>query len=227
MKTKQKTPESPRKVYGYLRVSTIDQNNDKFETDILKFANDKKLGNVEFVSEKVTGKKSWKKRELFQLVTKMNPGDVLIVPELSRLGRSLIDVLECMNVLTEKDCICYSVKEASQLNGLDMQSKMMRTMLGLFAEIERDLISSRTKEGLQAAKAKGVKLGRPAGSSSSKLDQHHDAIVEMVKNGVQRSAISHKFGVTPVGLWYWLKKEGLLNLQPDWKTRIPTGKSKQ
>jgi len=220
-------PATGGAVYSYLRVSTIDQNTEKFKNDVLRFANDRKLGNVEFTEEKVTGKKSWKKRELYKLVEKMNSGDVLIVPELSRLGRSLIDVLECLEVLKQKQCKCYSVKENFHLNGDDMQSTMMSTLLALFAKIERDLISQRTKEGLQAAKERGTKLGRPVGSSSSKLDQYHDEIVQMIKQGVGRSAIAHKFKVTPVGLWYWLKKENLINLQPDWKTDVLPGKSKQ
>ena len=150
------------RVVGYLRVSTVDQDVEKNKADILNFVNGKKFGrNVEFVDEKISGMKSWKKRKLAQVVEDLQAGDTLVVPELSRLGRSLVEVLEVLNVLTQKDVAVYSVKENFQLNGADMQSKVMRTMLGLFAEIERDLISARTKEGLVARKAQGVKLGRP------------------------------------------------------------------
>ena len=93
----------------------------------------------------------------------MSEGDILIVPELSRLGRSLVEVLEVLNELKDKGVKVFSVKENFQLNGDDIQSKVMRTMLGLFAEIERDLISARTKEGLAAAKASGKRLCRPIG----------------------------------------------------------------
>ena len=127
-----------KQVIGYLRVSTIDQDTEKNEAALLKFANQKDFGKVTFRSEKVSGIKSWKKRELFTIVEGMEAGDIMIVPELSRLGRSLVDVLDVLNVLKDKQVKVYSVKENFQLNGDDMQSKMMRTMLSLFAEIERD-----------------------------------------------------------------------------------------
>lgn len=102
--TKIKTKVHPRprqfRIYGYLRVSTIDQDTEKNKADILSFANSKGfLGQVEFVEEKVSGLKSWKKRKLKDLVESMSEGDILIVPELSRLGRSLVEVLEVLNEL--------------------------------------------------------------------------------------------------------------------------------
>ncbi|HKM39208.1 MAG TPA: recombinase family protein, partial [bacterium] len=172
------------KIYGYLRVSTIDQDTEKNKAAILSFANSKGfLGRVEFVEEKVSGLKSWKKRKLKDLVESMSEGDILIVPELSRLGRSLVEVLEVLNELKDKGVKVFSVKENFQLNGDDIQSKVMRTMLGLFAEIERDLISARTKEGLAAAKASGKRLGRPKGPGKSKLDKFKPEIVALLKNG--------------------------------------------
>lgn len=127
--------KSKSKVIGYLRVSTVDQDSAKNEADILKFANTHNFGKVEFVSEKVSGTTSWKKRKLFDVVQSMMEGDILIVPELSRLGRSLVNVLDVLNELSNRKVKVYSVKEAFQLNGDDMQSKVMRTMLSLFAEI--------------------------------------------------------------------------------------------
>jgi len=99
----------------------------------------------------------WKKRKLKDLVDSMTSGDVLIVPELSRVGRSIVEVLDVLTTLKDKDVSVYSVKENFQLNGDDMQSKVMRTMLSLFAEIERDLISARTKEGCQRRRDFAVK----------------------------------------------------------------------
>lgn len=203
-----------RKVVGYLRVSTVDQGTEKNEADILKFANNKDLGKVEFVSEKVSGTRSWKRRKLKEVVDSMESGDVLIVPELSRLGRSLVEVLEVLNVLKEKGVAVYSTKENFQLNGGDMQSKVMRTMLGLFAEIERDLISARTKEGLEAAKRKGKLLGRPKGPGKSKLDPYEPEIVALLKNGSRKNFIAKRYGVTPATLTQWLKKKELNTLEP-------------
>ena len=182
--------KTKNKVIGYLRVSTVDQDTNKNEADILKFANAHDFGKVEFVSEKISGITSWKKRKLFDVVQSLHAGDVLIVPELSRLGRSLVDVLDVLNDLSKKQVKVYSVKEAFQLNGDDMQSKVMRTMLSLFAEIERDLISARTKDGLQAARAEGRIGGRPKGIGKSKLDKHETEIIALMKNGSQRQFIA-------------------------------------
>lgn len=203
-----------QKVIGYLRVSTIDQDTDKNEAAILKFANDKDFGKVEFISEKVSGTMSWKKRKLFEVVNIMNKGDILIVPELSRLGRSLVDVLDVLNTLSDKDVKVYSVKENFQINGHDIQSKMMRTMLGLFSEIERDLISARTKEGLAAARAKGKLLGRPKGIGKSRLDVHREDILALIKNGSNRKFIAKRFGVSPGTITHWLKRHNLDSITP-------------
>lgn len=207
--------KSRRQIIGYLRVSTIDQDTEKNKAAVLAFANAKGfIGKVEFVEEKISGLKSWKKRKLNDLVHSMTSGDILIVPELSRLGRSLVEVLEVLNTLKDKEVKVYSVKENFQLNGDDMQSKVMRTMLGLFAEIERDLISARTKEGLAAAKASGKRLGRPKGPGKSKLDEFRPEIEALLKNGSRKNFIALRYGVTPATLSNWLKKHGLDSIKP-------------
>jgi DNA invertase Pin-like site-specific DNA recombinase len=164
-----------RRVIGYLRVSTQDQDIEKNKADILAFANERKLGPVEWVTEKVSGVKTWKKRELAKAVDSLSAGDWLIVPELSRLGRSTLDILEVLKVLREKGVNVYAIKGAWTLNGT-IEAKVFVTMMALFAEIERDLISARTKEALKARKASGVKLGRPKGPGKSKLDQYRPEI---------------------------------------------------
>jgi DNA invertase Pin-like site-specific DNA recombinase len=206
-------PKSKNKVIGYLRVSTIDQDTEKNEADVLKFANDHDFGKVEFITERISGMKSWKHRKLAEVVQGMNAGDVLIVPELSRLGRSLVNVLEVLNELSQRDVKVYSVKEPFQLNGDDMQSKIMRTMLGLFAEIERDLISARTKEGLASARAKGLILGRPKGIGKSRLDTYKPEIVAMLKNGSKRQFVAQRYGVTSAALLHWLKRHELNDIK--------------
>lgn len=205
----------PKKTIGYLRVSTFEQDTDKNQAEVLKFANDRGLVAVEFITEKISGTKSWKKRKLFDVVQSLNADDVLIVPELSRLGRSLVNVLDVLNELSNKHVRVYSVKEAFQLNGDDMQSKVMRTMLALFAEIEHDLIVARTKEGIAAARAKGKLLGRPRGIGKSRLDVHEPEIIALMKNGSQRQFIAKRYGVTSAGLLHWLKRHGLDNIEPE------------
>jgi len=95
-----------------------------------------------------------------------------------------------------------------------MQAKVMRTMLALFAEIERDLISARTREGLLAAKSKGKVLGRPKGSGKSKLDQYQPEIIALIKDGAMKTFIAKRYGISPVGLHNWLKKHGLDTIEP-------------
>lgn len=196
------------KTIGYLRVSTASQEVEKNKMALLTFANDKGLQRVEFVEEHASGAIGWQKRpKLAGIVADLKPGDTILVPELSRLGRSLTNVLEVLDVISRKDVKVYSVKEGFQLNGNDMTSKMMRTLLGLFAELERDLHNARCAEGRAAAMAKGVKFGRPAGEPrGSKLDQHKDEIVELLELGVKKGKVAERFNCTPVTLWHWLKR---------------------
>lgn len=204
-----------RTVIGYIRVSTVDQNTEKNEAAILKYANDKGFGQVEFVSEKVSGMTGWKNRKLADVVNKLHEGDILIVPELSRLGRSISNVLDVLNTLTDKGVKVYSVKENFQLNGTDIQSKVMRTMLSLFSEVENDIRTARIREGHAAAKAKGVKFGRPKGSGHSKLDPHKEAIIAELRAGVKKHYIANKFNVAAPTLSFWLKKNNLQNIRPE------------
>ena len=201
-----RTKTKKRQCIAYLRVSTADQDTKKNENAVLKFANSKGFGKVSFVEEKVSGMKSWKKRKLKDIVDGLQSGDILIVPELSRLGRSLVEVLEILNVLTGKDVAVFSVKENFKMNGSDIQSKVMRTMLGLFAEIEHDLIVARTTEGIDAARAKGMQLGRPKGPGKSKLDIHREEIEGLLKMGLSKTRIAGKYDTTPANLFNWMKK---------------------
>jgi DNA invertase Pin-like site-specific DNA recombinase len=193
------------KTISYLRVSTSDQNTEKNKAEVLKFANDRHFGHVEFVEEKVSGKKSWRLRKIKTIVDDLKGGDRLIVPELTRLGRSTLEVLEILKVAKEKDICVYSVKEGMTLNG-SIESKIMSTMLALFSELERDFISMRTKEALKARKAAGVKLGRPRGPGKSKLDKYREEIIALLKNGSTKKYVSQKYGTTQPNLYNWLKK---------------------
>lgn len=204
------------KTMGYLRVSTVDQDIDKFRSAILEYANSRDFGKVDFIEEKVSGRKSWRKRKLAGLVESLGSEDRLIVPELSRLGRSLVEVLEVLNLLQGKNVAVYSVKEGFKLNGSDMQSKVMRTMLALFAEIERDLISARTKEGLAAARAKGSLLGRPKGIGKSKLDAHREEIVALLKTGSRKNYIAKRYNTTNANLIHWLKRHDLQRIKAEY-----------
>jgi len=193
-------------VIGYLRVSTIDQDTEKNEADILAFANNKGIGPVKWVSEKVSGKKDWKKRKIAEVIEQLGKKDVIIVPELSRLGRSTLDVLQIIKEAKGKGIDIYSVKEGIDLSGNGMQAKIMATILSLVAELERDFISMRTKEGLRAAKAKGVKLGRPKGPGKSKLDPFRLEIEALLKNGSTKKFIADRYKVSVPTFYNWMSK---------------------
>lgn len=191
--------------YSYLRVSTVEQDTDKNKLDILKFANSKKLGNVEFIEEQISGKTNFKKRELGTLLNKMQKDDVLIVPELSRIARSMTQIFEVIGIVKEKGIILYSLKESFCSNDKSITSTVATTIFALVAQIERDLISLRTKEALQAKKAKGQKLGRPKGKGKSKLDEHKEDILKLVELKVPKTIIARQYNTTTTNLYKFLK----------------------
>lgn len=203
------------KTVSYLRVSTEDQDTEKNKADVLKFANDRDFGKVHFVEEKVSGTKSWKERKIKKIIDELGEGDVLIVPELSRLGRSMLEIMEILALAKEKGIAIYDVKNGWELNGT-IQSKVMALVFSIAAEIERDLISKRTTEGLRVAKAKGKLLGRPKGPGKSKLDKHREEIISLIKTGSKQTYIAKKYGTTQPNLYNWLKKNGLRDIKPEY-----------
>jgi len=201
------------KTMAYLRVSTQEQDTEKNKADILKFANDKKFGNVEFVEEKVSGTKSWKERKVKTIIDMLGIGDRLIVPELSRVGRSMVDIMSCIAAAKEKGISIYDIKNGYELNG-KFQGELMAMVFSIAAQIEKDLISSRTTEGLRAARAKGKLLGRPKGPGKSKLDLYREEIIALLKTGSTQVYISKKYKTSQPNLVNWLKKNGLSDIKP-------------
>ncbi|MGD0663182.1 MAG: recombinase family protein [Syntrophorhabdales bacterium] len=193
---------------AYLRVSTDGQDLEKNKAEILHLANNKDLGRVEFVEEKVSGKLSWKERKIKSIVDELRKGDNLIVAELSRLGRSMLDIMEILKIARDKEVNVYAVKGNWTLNG-SIASKIVGMVFAMAAEIERDLISSRTKEALRVKKALGIRLGRPKGPGKSKLDQYRLEIEALLKNGSTQAFIAKRYGVTPATLCNWISKKGI------------------
>ena len=191
--------------FSYLRVSTTAQDTDKNKLEILKFANSKKLGNVEFIEEQISGKANFRKRELGALLNKMQKGDVLIVPELSRIARSISQIFDVIEIVKEKEIILYSLKESFCSNDKSITSTVATTIFALVAQIERDLISLRTKEALASKKANGVKLGRPKGKGKSKLDEHKDDILKLIELKVPKTIIAKQYNTTVTNLYNYLK----------------------
>jgi len=193
------------KTYSYLRVSTIDQELEKNKMDILKLANQKMLGNVIFVEEKVSGKVNWKKRKIYDVIHELSAGDNIIVSELSRLGRSMLECMEILSIATEKKINIYAVKGNWSLDG-SIQSKIIAMAFAMASEIERELISQRTIESLRARKLRGMTLGRPVGSYNSKLDKFKPEIEALLANGSSKRFIATRYDVSEQSLYQWLKR---------------------
>lgn len=195
-------------VYGYLRISSNGQSSEYQRNLLLNYSNNNKLGNIEFISDVMSGSKDWKSRKISQIIHNSQQGDILIVNEFSRLGRSLFDVLEIISLLKEKQISIHIVRD-NMVVGDDINSKIMITMLSLVSEIERDLIKNRVKEGLDNAKRNGVKLGRKHGIYKSKLDSYKSNIVELLNKKVSKSSISKILNINYQTLVSYCKKHFL------------------
>jgi DNA invertase Pin-like site-specific DNA recombinase len=196
------------KTIGYLRVSTGGQELEKNKSDILRLANHLNLGQVNFIEEIVSGKVSWKKRKIADIIARFNQGDILIVSELSRLGRSMLECMEILSIAAEKGVRVYAVKGNWSLDD-SIQSKIVAMAFSMASEIERDLISQRTKEALRHKKEQGIKLGRPTGPGKSKLDQFRPEIEALLANGSTQKFIAERYGTTEANLHNWLRKNSL------------------
>jgi DNA invertase Pin-like site-specific DNA recombinase len=203
-----KRKPTQRKVIGYLRVSTANQDLEKNKADILRYANDHRLGNVEFVEEVVSGKVSWKLRKIKEVIDSLEKDDWLIVAELSRLGRSMLEIMEIISEAKQKEINIYAIKNNWALNG-SIESKILLMVFSMASEIERDLISARTTEALRVRKASGVQLGRPKGKGKSKLDQHKDEIVALLRDGVPKKQVARRYDTSIVNLYNWILKNEL------------------
>lgn len=197
--------------YSYLRVSTNTQDCDKFQSEILKYANDHRLGNVSWVEETVSGKVDWKKRNLGSLIAGMKSGDILIVPELSRLGRSIAMIYEIVSTCQTKGIEIHALKQNLVIKGKssDITTTVMLSTFSLAAELERNFISIRTREALEAKRQTGVRLGRPCGVGKSKLDKYADEIYAFRSNGSTLTWIAKKYNTTPITVSRWLENHPL------------------
>ncbi len=193
---------------AYLRVSTIDQDLEKNKAQILHLANDKNLGKVEFVEEKISGRVNWRERKIGEIIHQLSAGDSVLLSEFSRLGRSMLECMEIIAIATQKGIKIYTVKGGWQLDDT-IQSKVMAMVFSMVSEIERDLISKRTKEALQTKKANGVKLGRPKGAGKSKLDIYKVEIEALINNGSTKKFIAKRYRTSESNLFNWLNKNNL------------------
>ena len=203
-------------VYAYLRVSKFEQDVEKFKLAIFDFANKNNFQNVQFVEEKISSRKKLQERKLFSLLEILTVDDVLIVNELSRLSRSVRELFEILEILQRKKVKVYILKQNIHLSDKqDIQTKILLNVLAMIAELERDFISERTKEALQAKRMQGKKLGRPAGKS--KLDGKETEIKKLLEKRVSISAIARMFDVNRLTVQKFIKtkklKKGVENVQ--------------
>ena len=197
--------------YGFLRVSTGEQSNEKFKDELLRYSNTHKLGNVEFVEEVVSGKVDWKVRKLGQLIENCKNGDVILVPELSRLGRSISMIYEIVSTCQKKGIEIHALKQNLVISGksTDLQTTVLLNCWSLCAELERNFISLRTIEALEAKRKTGVRLGRPKGVGKSKLDKYAAEIHALRNNGSSLTWIAKHYDTTPITVSRWLEKHPL------------------
>lgn len=184
-------------IYGYIRVSTDKQTVENQRFEIAKFAKSRNMKVEQWTEETVSGTKKANDRLLGKLLHKLKKGDVLIISELSRLGRNLLQIMSLLNYLMEREITLLTVKEGYEL-GNNINSKVLAFAFSLSAEIERNLISQRTKEALARKKAEGIVLGRPKGLAqlkTYKLYQHQEKIMKLRNQGISYNKIAQKYKV--------------------------------
>ena len=193
--------------YGYIRVSTDRQSVLNQRYAITQFCQERRLSIDGWIQETISGTKNYDKRRLGQLLRKVGKGDLIVCAELSRLGRSLFMIMNILYICMGKECRVWTVKEGYRL-GEDIQSKVLAFAFGLAAEIERDLISARTREALARKREEGVRLGRPRGSACfHRLDGQEAMIRQMLQDSVPKTAIARKCGVSAKTLYSWLRRK--------------------
>lgn len=183
-------------IYGYIRVSTDKQTVENQRYEINQFCMDEEIIVDRWIKETISGTKTLHDRQLGKLLKKMKPGDILVCTELSRLGRNLLMIMGILNECMNREIQVWTIKDNYRL-GNDINSKVLAFAFGLSAEIERNLISQRTKEALARKRAEGVILGRPKGSKSKsvKLSGREKQIKDLLDKNISYSAIGRILGV--------------------------------
>ena len=199
-------------IYGYIRVSSDKQTVENQRFEINNFCRKNNFVIDGWIEETISGTKAYNKRELGKLLKRVQKDDLIICAELSRLGRNLFMIMEIINICMKKECKVWTIKDNYRL-GEDIQSKVLAFAFGLSAEIERNLISQRTKEALARKKAEGVVLGRPKERRSSpekhKLHGKEVLIMELLKAGVSKRKIAKICKVDRNTLAMFITKEKL------------------
>lgn len=193
-------------VYAYIRISTADQSGSSQRFEISKWAEQADVHIVKWVEESVSGTVPAEKRSLGRLLRRMKADDLLVCTEISRLGRSVLMIMSILNECAKRGIRLHTIKDNFDLNN-DLNSKIIAFAFALAAEIERNLISQRTKEALADKKASGVVLGRPKGSSKKRkaILEKMDSISRMLSDGASLTFVAKKYGIHRNTLSNYLK----------------------
>lgn len=194
-------------VYAYIRVSTEMQGHSSQKYEIEKYCKNHQLTVDKWFSESVSGTMDFRKRRLGKIIRKMRKGDLLICTEISRLGRNMLMIMAILNICSSKGIRIHTIKDHFDLSD-NINSKIIAFAFALAAEIERNLISQRTKEALAEKKSAGIRLGRPPGSTKKTLTIYKDKekIYQMLNENIPITAIAHKYGVHRNTLRICIKK---------------------
>lgn len=194
-------------IYGYIRVSSDKQTVENQRFEINNFCLKSNLQIDGWIEETISGTKNYNKRQLGKLLKRVQKDDLIICAELSRLGRNLFMIMEILNICMTKECKVWTIKDNYRL-GEDIQSKVLAFAFGLSAEIERNLISQRTKEALARIKAEGTNLGRKKGVRNKELNKicknKHVFIIQQLENGTSIPVIAKKIKVARGTLYRYL-----------------------
>lgn len=198
--------------FAYLRVSTDAQDVANQRHGVQDYC-DRNGIKPQWTEDSVSSRVAWNERKIGGIIEQMKQGDTIIVSEVSRLARSTADVLNIARAVQDKGGSIYVVKQSMKLVGEnDLHAKITLTVLGLAAEIEREMISQRTREALSRKKAEGVKLGRPEGKAENlKLDENAKQIKELLDKNISKVAIAKIIECSPTTLRKWLKERGVSN----------------
>ena len=197
--------------YGYIRVSTDKQTVENQKFEITNFCQREKLQVDGWIEETISGTRNYDKRKLGELLKIIKKEDLIICAELSRLGRNLFMIMEILNICMKKECRVWTIKDNYRL-GDDIQSKVLAFAFGLSAEIERNLISQRTKEALARVKSEGRQIGRIKGERcrlNQKCAAHHDWIIEQISLGIKKTKIAKDLEISKQTLYRYMVYTGL------------------
>ncbi|HBD7284202.1 TPA: recombinase family protein [Legionella pneumophila] len=199
------------KTIAYIRTSTDKQDLNNQKLEIFEYAKKHQLQVNDFIEMSISSRKTSKERRIDEMLSALNDADILIVTELSRLGRSTAEVIGLINELLQKQVRVIAIKQQLDIKQHDMTSKVMITLFSLFSELERDLISLRTKEALASKKRQGIKLGKPKGTlQKSKFDHDVEKVKELLALGLSVRKIANFLGYSNhIGLNTYIRKRNL------------------